>query len=116
MSNTSQIFKRVLKGDVDPLDVFGFQPDESEVKGNRAERKRRASQIELEGSQAVKDAGGLVGDRTRQIKKLDRVSAFGGGITGGLTPKAVSNSGLLAVLRQSRNRRQIKRVQRSGTI
>ena len=76
---------KALRGDVDPLNLLGIQPSNAEIRGNREERRRRASQIELEKSQAVKDAGGLAAPATRQIGQIRRYTLRGnsGGILGG---------------------------------
>jgi len=76
-ANFSGAFKRFLKGDLDPINIFGINPTKQELKDNRADRERRASQIEFEkNNEALKKAGGSVDDPTRQVKKLKSKTNF----------------------------------------
>ena len=70
-------FKRFLKGDADPLNLFGLNPNPEERAANAADRGRRASQIEAEqGSDALTKAGGSTDAPTKQVAKLKSKTAF----------------------------------------
>lgn len=65
-------FKRFIKGDLDPINIFGLNPTRSEFKENKRERARRATQIAFEG----KNPGKSTNPATKQIKKLRSKTAF----------------------------------------
>ena len=70
-------FKRFIKGDADPLNIFGLNPNPQERKDNATERGRRASQIDAEqGSEALAKAGGTTDAPTKQIAKLKSKTHF----------------------------------------
>lgn len=69
--NFSGSFERFLKGDVDPGNIFGFNPSRAELRANKADRSRRASQIAAEqNSEALRAAGGSIDPATKQVRKL----------------------------------------------
>lgn len=70
MSNTGEMLKRALKGDIDPAHIFG-SPTSSELRANKTERQRRAEQIAFErDNEMLKRYGGSIDPATKQIKKL----------------------------------------------
>jgi len=69
--NFSGSFKRFLKGDLDPGNIFGFNPSRAELRANKADRSRRASQISAEqNSEGLRAAGGSIDAPTKQVRKL----------------------------------------------
>lgn len=69
--NFSGSIQRFLKGDADPINLFGLNPNRAELRANEADRSRRASQISAEqGSPALRAAGGSIDAPTRQVRKL----------------------------------------------
>ena len=75
--NFKGAFKRALKGDIDPINLFSLNPTEQEMKDNQAEMARRAAQIEFEkNNMALKAAGGSVDPATKQIAKLRNRTTF----------------------------------------
>jgi hypothetical protein len=69
--NFSGSVERFLKGDADPINIFGFNPTRAELRANEANRGRRASQIAFEqSSESLRKAGGSTDEATKQVKKL----------------------------------------------
>lgn len=69
--NFSGSIQRFLKGDIDPINLFGVNPNRAELRANEADRARRSTQISFEqGSGGLRAAGGSTGAATKQVKKL----------------------------------------------
>jgi len=69
--NFSGSIERFLKGDADPINIFGLSPSRADLRANKADRGRRATQISFEqGSESLRKAGGSIDDPTKQVKKL----------------------------------------------
>lgn len=69
--NFSGSIERALKGDADPINLFGLSPSRAELRDNRADRARRATQIEFEQtSEGLKKGGGSIDPATKQVRKL----------------------------------------------
>ena len=69
--NFSGSIQRFLKGDADPINIFGLNPNRAELRANEADRSRRASQIAAEqGSDSLRAAGGSIDPATRQVRRL----------------------------------------------
>lgn len=68
---------RFLKGDIDPINLFGLNPSKREKLDNAADRLRRADQIEFEKNDLMlKKQGGSTDPATKQVKKLRNVTHF----------------------------------------
>jgi hypothetical protein len=75
--NFSGSIQRFLKGDADPINLFGFNPSRAEMRANTADRSRRASQIAAEqNSEGLRAAGGSIDPATKQVKKLKSKTHF----------------------------------------
>lgn len=69
--NFSGSVQRFLKGDADPINLFGFNPTRAEMRANEADRGRRASQISAEqNSASIRAAGGITDAPTKQVARL----------------------------------------------
>ena len=69
--NFSGSIERFLKGDADPINLFGFSPSRAELRANEADRGRRSTQIAFEqGSEGLRKAGGTIDAPTKQVRKL----------------------------------------------
>ena len=75
--NFSGSVERFLKGDADPINIFGLNPTRAEQRANAADRSRRATQIEFEqNSEGLRKAGGTTDAATKQVKKLRNKTSF----------------------------------------
>jgi len=65
-------FKRFLKGDIDPANIFGFNPTKEEFEANKKRRGELATQIkfEKENREQLLAQGWNPAEATQQIKRL----------------------------------------------
>ena len=114
--NFSGSIERFLKGDADPVNLFGLNPSRAEIRANEADRSRRASQISAEQSSvSLRAAGGSIDPATKQVRKLKAGEVTGNVGLSPFNPVPLPSITLTAVAideknkadRKSRNKRSL---------
>jgi len=113
--NFSGSVERFLKGDADPINLFGFSPNRAELRANEADRARRATQIAFEQeSEGLRKAGGSTDPATKQVKKLKESNTRFDSLSP-VNPVPLPSVVISGVLTEAHKNEQ-KRKQRSNTL